>query len=302
MIYTKYEMPHGGILETYLQDSQIRYKKYKKKSAMIICPGGAYLIHATKEGEPVAVEFMQRGFQCFVLRYSIGTDREHPGTGINQNAKYPVQVLQIMEAMHLIQEHADEWQIDRKQIFVSGFSAGGHVAASLAVRWNDPALLRQLYFQPKGNELKPAGAILGYPMLCLNQESYMETVDQGIQENTKLLYQTIFHTEFPNEQQRESVNLMNYISKDSAPAFLWNCIDDPVVFYRNAIDYVDKCRENGVSCEYHLFAQGGHGLSVNSELTVMDEKEINLSVTQWKELAVAWCCQVSQKMENESCL
>ena len=65
MIRRKYEMSHGGILETYLQDSQITYKKYKKKPAMIICPGGAYLIHATKEGEPVAVEFTQAGFQCF---------------------------------------------------------------------------------------------------------------------------------------------------------------------------------------------------------------------------------------------
>ena len=71
MIHRKYEMSHGGILETYLQDSQITYKKYKKKPAMIICPGGAYLIHATKEGEPVAVEFMQAGFPvlCTLLFY-----------------------------------------------------------------------------------------------------------------------------------------------------------------------------------------------------------------------------------------
>lgn len=289
MIHTKYEMPHGGILETYLQDSQITYKKYRKRPAMIICPGGAYLIHATKEGEPVAIEFMQRGFQCFVLRYSVGTDREHPEKGISAEAKYPTQIIQLMEAMHLIHAHAEEWQIEKEQIFVTGFSAGGHVAASLAVRWNDPGILESLCFTPEREELKPAGVILGYPMLKLNEESFLEHADVEMQENTGLLYQTIFHTENPSMEQKESVNLLNYISEKTVPAFLWNCIDDPVVDYRSAIDYVNKCRENGILCEYHLFSQGGHGLSVNSELTVMDEQDINSSITQWKELAFAWC-------------
>lgn len=289
MIHTKYEMPHGGILETYLQDSQITYKKYRKRPAMIICPGGAYLIHATKEGEPVAIEFMHRGFQCFVLRYSVGTDREHPEKGISAEAKYPTQIIQLMEAMHLIHAHAEEWQIEKEQIFVTGFSAGGHVAASLAVRWNDPGLLESLYFTPEKEELKPAGVILGYPMLKLNEESFLEHADVEMQENTGLLYQTIFHTENPSMEQKESVNLLNYISEKTVPAFLWNCIDDPVVDYRSAIDYVNQCRENGILCEYHLFSQGGHGLSVNSELTVMDEQDINSSITQWKELALAWC-------------
>lgn len=302
MIHRKYEMSHGGILETYLQDSQITYKKYKKKPAMIICPGGAYLIHATKEGEPVAVEFMQAGFQCFVLCYSIGTDREHPEKGISPEAKYPIQVLQLMEAMHLLHEHADEWKIDEEQIFVSGFSAGGHVAASLAVRWNDPKLLEQLDFTPKGKELKPAGAVLGYPMLRLNQDFFMEkeSVEQEMKENTKKLYQTIFHTDEPDEKQKESVNLLNYISENTAPAFLWNCIDDPVVNYTNAMDYVNKCVKNGVACEYHLFSQGGHGLSVNTELTVMDEREIDFSVTQWKLLAIEWSRKrIRNKMTEE---
>ena len=66
------------------------------------------------------------------------------------------------------------------------------------------------------------------------------------------------------------------------------------------MDYVNKCVKNGVACEYHLFSQGGHGLSVNTELTVMDEREIDFSVTQWKLLAIEWCRKrIRNKMTEE---
>lgn len=289
MICKEFEISGGGKLTAYVQDSQIYYQVYKKKPAMIICPGGAYMIHATRESEPAAVEFMAKGFQCFVLYYSVGTDREHPEKGINYGAKYPVQVLQIMEAMHLIHEHAEEWQVDTENIFVTGFSAGAHVCASLGTRWNDPELMEKLSFIPKPEELKPAGMVLAYPMLCLNDDAFIAQYPEStMAEQTSTVYEILFHDRTPSDAQKESVNLLQYVSEDTVPAFIWNCIDDLVIDCRNAMRFVENCLEKGVACEYHLFDHGGHGLAGNNELTVMDRSEIDPAVSQWTELAVAW--------------
>ena len=69
----------------------------RKRPAIIVAPGGAYAIHATKESEPVAFQFMQMGYQVFVLKYSVGSDRANPKKGIMKNAKYPIQVIEMFE-------------------------------------------------------------------------------------------------------------------------------------------------------------------------------------------------------------
>lgn len=289
MICKELELESGGKLAAYIQDSQISYQVYRKKPAMIICPGGAYMLHATKESEPAAVEFMGQGFQCFVLYYSVGTDREHPEKGITHEAQYPVQVLQLMETLHLIHGHAEEWQIDTESIFIMGFSAGAHVCASLGTRWNDPKLTKMLGFVPKSEELKPSGMLLAYPMLCLNDDAFIARYsDSKMAEQTSVVHEILFQSRTPSQEQKESVNLLRYVSEDTVPAFIWNCMDDSVIDCRNAMKYVEICMKYGVPCEYHLFDHGGHGLAANSELTVMDSREIDPSISQWIKLALAW--------------
>ena len=289
MIHETLITPHGGKVVTYIQDGQIYHQVYRKKPAMIICPGGAYLIHATREGEPTAVTFMEKDFQCFVLYYSVGTDREHPEKGVDPAAAYPIQALQLMETVHMIRTHAEEWHIDVDSIFVIGFSAGGHVAASLGTRWNDPKLLNDLDFKPEGAALKPAGVLLAYPMLRLNSRSFMEaSAERTAVENTALMYQTLFHTDTPSETEKTSVDLIRYVSEDTAPMFLWNCMDDPVVDPGHALDFVRECHKKNVACEYHLFDHGGHGLASNNALTTMEEDEIDPGISQWIQLALAW--------------
>lgn len=289
MIYQTFHLDHGSRLTAYIQDSQITYGVYKKKPAMIICPGGAYMIHATRESEPVAIEFMERGFQCFILYYTVGIDREDPGKSINQEARYPRQVLQLMEAMHLIREKAEEWHIDPEQIFVMGFSAGGHVAASLGVRWQDSKLTTQLSFQPRKKELKPAGIVLGYPMLRLNRKNFFaEQENKEGEKQTILLHKILFGREEPTQEQKENVDLCKFISPQSAPFFIWNSVDDSVVDSSVALEFIKGCMENQVPCEYHLFSNGGHGLSLNNVLTLQEQEQIDPAISSWKELAVVW--------------
>ena len=77
MIYQKITINEDASLTAMILDPSVSFRVYRKRPAVIICPGGAYLIHATKEGEMVAQEFLARDYHCFVLNYTVGTDREH---------------------------------------------------------------------------------------------------------------------------------------------------------------------------------------------------------------------------------
>ena len=51
MINSKIYLPSGAYFDTYIMDSEINYREFRKRPAIIVAPGGAYAIHATKEGE-----------------------------------------------------------------------------------------------------------------------------------------------------------------------------------------------------------------------------------------------------------
>lgn len=278
----------GAMLETFVQDSQIRHGVATPKPAMIICPGGAYLVLATRESEPVAVEFMARGFQCFVLRYSVGIDRDDPDRPLNLHIPYPTQVLQLMEAVHAVRERADEWHVDASRLYVMGFSAGGHVAASLATRWNDPELLARLPFDAKPEDVRPTAAILGFPMLRLNDEAFDARYDERSMQQMRTLNLVLLGSLGPSPERAATVDTVRYAGPQTVPTFLWNCADDTLVDCRAALEYARALVDAGVSCEYHLFSRGGHGQPLFNVLTTAEDEREDAAIATWPDFAVAW--------------
>lgn len=280
----------GGELVAYVADAQIGYGVYRDKPAMIICPGGAYLVLSTRESEPIALEFLVRGFSCFVLRYATGVDREHPDRPINDQVPYPTQVLELMEALHVVREHASTWHIDAQRLYVTGFSAGGHVAATLATRWNDAELLAHLPFAPNQDGLKPTGVLLGYPMLCCNDEAFFqrhETAPDVIRQ-TRAMYRVLFWTSCPSVEEQATIDVRRYVSSDAAPLFIWNCVDDPVVDPWPASDLVRALADEGVSCEWHLMSRGGHGRPLSNGLTLREDERCDPGLAGWVDSAMSW--------------
>lgn len=289
MKHQKIKLDYNGELETYIIDSQISHNVHKKRPAIIICPGGAYMIHAKKESEPVALNFMQKGYHCFVLKYAVVTNRGNSTEEINTDAKYPIQVLQLMEAIHIVKKNAEHWFIDIDQIFIMGFSAGGHVCASLGVRWNDKTLINQLSFKPQGNELKPTGMILGYPMLADNTKEFNQLYNYQFNERTlEMMNYVLYQTDNPSQKQIDSINLINYISKDTIPTFIWHSIDDCIVDSRESTKFIEKMVHYGIPCEYHLFGHGNHGKSLSDELISRNDDEIDYHLNLWTLLAHYW--------------
>ena len=65
MLNQKVYLSSGAYFETYIMDSEINYREYRKRPAIIVAPGGAYAIHATKESEPVAFTIYANGLSNF---------------------------------------------------------------------------------------------------------------------------------------------------------------------------------------------------------------------------------------------
>ena len=124
-------------LTAYIQEVDGEYG-FSRRPAMLVIPGGGYAMCSDREADPVALAYLKAGYQAFVLRYTC-----------TPKGKWPLPLEDYEQAMARIEEHADEWHLDKSRIAVVGFSAGGHLAACAATV----------------AEHKPAAAVLVYPAI-----------------------------------------------------------------------------------------------------------------------------------------
>lgn len=112
--------PNQAVLTCYLQDQSPKMPNAAIRPAMLVVPGGGYQYCSDREGEPVALAYMAQGFNAFVLRYT--ADATTPIDKALQDGA---------AAMDYLRANAAELEIDSQQIAAVGFSAGGHLVASL---------------------------------------------------------------------------------------------------------------------------------------------------------------------------
>ncbi len=124
-------------LTAYIQDVNGEFG-FDKRPAMLVLPGGGYAMCSDREADPVALTYLQAGYQSFILRYTT-----------NRKGKWPMPLEDYEQAMEIIKDRSEEWGIDKDKIVVSGFSAGGHLAAVAATQAKN----------------KPAAAVLVYPAI-----------------------------------------------------------------------------------------------------------------------------------------
>ncbi len=126
-------------LTAYLQDMSPEYAGIKTRPAVLIIPGGGYMICSDRFADCIAMGYLNAGFHAFVLRYTLQT-----------KGLWPAPINDYEAAMTYILDHAEEWHIDTTRIAVCGSSAGGHLAACAATM----------------GEHRPAAAVLVYPAIC----------------------------------------------------------------------------------------------------------------------------------------
>ena len=215
--------------------------KEMPKPCVIICPGGGYSILAAEhEGTDVAKYLNSIGVHALVLKYRIPSDR-------NQPDKKFAPLQDVQRAIQLVREKAEKWNIDPNKVGIMGFSAGGHLASSLAVHYDDFKIQKT-----KKCSLRPDFQILIYPVI-----SFKDFVHAGSRKN--LL----------GKDSTES--MINYFSSElhvngnTPKAFLVHARDDKSVPIENSLNYLAALKSNGVEADIFIYDKGGHGFGLNNK-------------------------------------
>ena len=249
-------------LETYILGDVMDGARNRKTPLVLICPGGGYAMTSNREAEPIALQFNSMGYQAAVLRYSCAP------------AVYPTALCEVAQSVKLIREHAEDWNVDAEKIIVMGFSAGGHLAASYGVFWNESWLTEKM--QCDKQLLKPNGHVLCYPVISSKEEiAHQDSIKNLLGES------------YP--EMKEQVSLEDKVGKHTPKTFLWHTFTDPVVPFWNSFRFAEALGKAGVPMEYHLYPQGGHGLSLANEQTANEEgKGVEKVCQSWVPLLRSW--------------
>ena len=240
----------------------------EKSDAILIIPGGGYEgVCSDREGENIAIAFNALGYACFVLDYSVKGD-----------AVFPRPLIEASLAMVHIRKNAEKYKIDPERVFVLGFSAGGHLAASLGTRWHIPQVADAID-APFGMN-KPTGMVLCYPVLCWFDNTHKGT------------FHNAFGTTEPTEEQIRLISLENDLGENTVPAFLWHTANDGSVDVRNTLKMATALSEAKIPYEVHIFPNGPHGMALANEVTAVGERMIEPRVAKWPKLADGWMKEV----------
>ena len=226
-------------------------------ASVMICPGGGYYILASgHEGEEVARWFNGMGVAAFVLKYRLPDDR------IMTNQQ-EVPLMDAVQGLKLIRQNATRYGIDPKKVGVMGFSAGGHLASTLATHFNKGTQTTE-----SSAQARPDFAILLYPVVTFGDKAHGGSRDKLL---GKLKTSPEMIAYYSNELQ---------VTSQTPPTFLVHSEDDKAVPVENSINFYLACLKNGVPAEMHLYPAGGHGYGLRTAKFG--------SLSTWPESCKAW--------------
>ena len=175
--------------------------------------------------------------------------------------------------MALIREKSREWHIDR--ILVLGCSAGGHLAASLGVFWQERFLADKL--KKDNSYFRPDGMILCYPVITMGEYAHRGSVENLLKDMAD------------DPAWIEKLSLENQVTENAPPTFIWHTFTDGSVPVENSLLFVSALRRAGVNTEFHMYPVGGHGLGLANRLTRTAAGEaVQEECTSWIPLVHTW--------------
>ncbi len=259
-----YEDRKDVYIDTYIRETSHEFPT-NKRPAMLVFPGGGYGMCSDREAEPIANQYLALGFNCFVLRYSVGERASERMPDFSQP------LLEASLAMSIIRKNAEEWNVEEDKIAIIGFSAGGHLAGSLATMWNDKAIFDELNI-PEGSN-KPNAAILCYPVLTFGILTHGGTRDNLL-------------GEYKNDEAFiKKYSLENNVSEDTPPTFIMHTAEDGAVPVKNSLMFASALSEKEIPFELHIFPFGGHGMSTGTKEVCHTPNEY---AARWVELSCEW--------------
>ena len=250
-------------LTAYLHDPSPELANLSARPAVLVLPGGGYAGTSDREADPIALSFLAHGFHALVLRYSVVPF-----------AAFPNSLCDASRAMALIRDHAAAWHLDPHKIVVCGFSAGGHLAASLGTLWNDPDVTQQAGIQPGAN--KPDALVLGYPVITAGPHAHAGSI-QNLAAGRDVATLSA------------KLSCERNVGPHTPPSFIFHTYMDQVVPVENSLLFASALARADVPFELHIFQNGVHGLALANPLTSNSFVEMtDPDAEQWMGLCVRW--------------
>ncbi|MDE6916728.1 MAG: alpha/beta hydrolase [Lachnospiraceae bacterium] len=251
-------------LSLYIQEDYPDTYGERRRPLVLICPGGGYEHVSVREGEPVAFQFLTAGCHAAVLWYDIS----------RQGVCHPQELKELAWSVAYIREHADQYAVDRDKILVAGFSAGGHLAASLGCFWDKAWLEEEMQMQKTCYQ--PNGMILSYPVITSGASAHRDSFANLMGQNA-------------SRELEQALSLENQVTDKVPPVFMWHTVEDRTVPLENSLMFAAALLRAGVNFEYHVFPHGGHGYALaTKETAAKSGAEIEPQCAQWIELCKNW--------------
>lgn len=214
--------------------------------AVVDCPGGGYSHLALQhEGYDWAEYFNKQGIAFFVLKYRM------------PHGRYTIPMEDACKAMRTVRDSASAWRINREDVGIMGFSAGGHLASTVSTQAEYDA--------------RPNFSILFYPVISMNPRqghggsSYNLLGEEGVKDKQLV-------DRFSNEKQ---------VRRHLTPrAIILLANDDRAVPpVTNGVAYYSRMRQAGNECSMCIYPTGGHGFGFRSSWAYHDQMLSDL--TRW---------------------
>jgi len=203
-------------------------------AAIVLIPGGSYAGIFEPQADPFARWLSEQGLTVFVLRYRLGT----------AGYRYPAQLQDAVRAMRWVREHAAERKIAANRIGVMGFSAGGHLVATLITRPEDGEVATA--DPARRTSPRPDLAILCYPVISMTTKPHAESRKNLIGPS-------------PDEELVRKTSSELQVRPDTPPCFVWHTGEDKMVPDDHSLLFADALHEHGVPHDLHLYQKGDHG-------------------------------------------
>ena len=212
----------------------------EKRKCIMVAPGGGYCMCAPHEGELVGMEFYKKGLNAFVLIYTTDITFSEP------LKKQPLN--DIARAVRLIRKNADEYNVSPNKLVICGFSAAGHLCATLATHFDDAP-----DSNPKYSDIsaRPDAVILGYPVITAGDFTHGSSIEALLGKN-------------PSQEELDYFSLEKNVTENTPPCFIWQTLNDTLVPVENSYLFAKALKEKGINYAQYVFPFGDHGLSVAS--------------------------------------
>lgn len=228
--------------------SYIHDEDEQERPVIVVVPGGGYCVVSDTEGEIVALEFYNKGYNAFVVTYT---------TDFTMQTPLKFQPLKdLSKAVAMIRKNASTYKIIPNNLVVCGFSAGGHLTGSLAVHHGIAEL--DLGSDYKGISNRPDAVILSYPVISSGVFAHSGSFVALLGADATV-------------EERNFMSLEKQVTADTSPTFIWHTATDELVPVENSYLFAEACHKIGVKYEHHVFGEGKHGLSLANELWASGE-------------------------------